>query len=162
MKVAMDTLHQAAKFANAQIEVAQARKPLKDTVTHYFSNIMGGNTTGLPTNTPPLKKEEKYNQQNFMSNGALRAHVIKAECCLLISILQLCQESIVGYLKVGLNLRTGKQGARMNVKLVCISLNFFSYTAYNSYSLVWQEYKKMGQSFNEHMDRDTISAIQFG
>lgn len=103
----MDTLHQAAKFANAQIEVAQARKPLKDTVTHYFSNIMGGNTTGLPTNTPPLKKEEKYNQQNFMSNGALRAHVIKAECCLLISILQLCQESIVGYLKVGLNLRTG-------------------------------------------------------
>jgi hypothetical protein len=34
--------------------------------------------------------------------------------------------------------------------------------AYNSYSLVWQEYKKMGQSFNEHMDRDTISAIQFG
>ncbi|KAI9287302.1 hypothetical protein BC943DRAFT_374891 [Umbelopsis sp. AD052] len=140
MKVAMDTLHQAAKFANAQIEVVQARKPLKDTVTHYFSNMMGGNTTGLPTNTPPLKKEEKQHQQNFMSNGALRAHVIKAECCLLISILQLCQESLVGYLKVGLNLRT----------------------AYNSYSLVWQEYKKMGQSFNEHMDRDTISAIQFG
>jgi hypothetical protein len=39
---------------------------------------------------------------------------------------------------------------------------YLSFAAYNSYSLVWQEYKKMGQSFNEHMDRDTISAIQFG
>lgn len=43
-----------------------------------------------------------------------------------------------------------------------IFTHVLSSTAYNSYSLVWQEYKKMGQSFNDHMDRDTISAIQFG
>lgn len=108
MKIAMDTLNQAGKFASAQIEAAQAKKPFKDTVSHYFSNLIGSNTTGMPTNTPPLSKEEKNNHQSFISNGALRAHVIKAECCLLTAILQLCQESIVGYLRVGLNLRAGR------------------------------------------------------
>lgn len=108
MKIAMDTLNQAARFANAQIEAAQAKKPFKDTVSHYFSNLMGSNTTGMPTNTPPLSKEEKNTNSSFISNGALRAHVIKAECCLLNAILQLCSENLVGYLKVGLNLRAGK------------------------------------------------------
>lgn len=37
-----------------------------------------------------------------------------------------------------------------------------AFIAYNSYSLVWQEYKRMGQNFNKYMDRDTISGIQFG
>jgi hypothetical protein len=27
---------------------------------------------------------------------------------------------------------------------------------------VWQEYKKMGQEYPNHMDRDTVSAVQFG
>lgn len=34
--------------------------------------------------------------------------------------------------------------------------------AYSSYSIVWQEYKRMGQLHNEYIDRDTISGIQFG
>ena len=34
--------------------------------------------------------------------------------------------------------------------------------AYTSYSLVWQEYKRMGQEFNQHIDKNTVSAIQFG
>ena len=34
--------------------------------------------------------------------------------------------------------------------------------AYTSYSLVWQEYKRMGQTFNDYIDQDTVSGIQFG
>ncbi|KAI8064187.1 hypothetical protein BC940DRAFT_306376 [Gongronella butleri] len=136
---ALATLHDTYQFANAQIEAASAKKPLKDTVSHYFTNLMGNNPTNLPTNTRPLSQVE-MKQPSFMPNGALRAHVVRAECGLLMSIIHLTQETVVGYLKMGMNLRR----------------------AYSSYSLVWQEYKRMGQDFNKYMDQDTISAIQFG
>ncbi|GAA5798851.1 hypothetical protein EDC94DRAFT_617673 [Helicostylum pulchrum] len=136
---ALSTLTETYLFANAQIEAAYAKKPLKDTVSHYITNLIGSNSTHLPTNTRPLTRFE-LQEQIFIPNGALRAHVIKAECGLLMAIIYLSMETVVGYLKAGLNLRR----------------------AYNSYSLVWQEYKRMGQDFNKHMDQDTISAIQFG
>ncbi|KAL9539266.1 hypothetical protein PS6_011278 [Mucor atramentarius] len=136
---ALANLTETYLFANAQIEAASAKKPLKDTVSHYITNLMGSNSTHLPTNTRALSKYELQDLQ-FMPNGALRAHVIKAECGLLMAIIYLSMETVVGYLKAGLNLRR----------------------AYNSYSLVWQEYKRMGQNFNKYMDQDTISAIQFG
>ncbi|ORZ12337.1 hypothetical protein BCR42DRAFT_331778 [Absidia repens] len=134
------TLTETYQFANAQVDAASAKKPLKDTVSHYITNLMGNNPTNLPTNTRPLNHDEMNNQPTFMSNGALRAHVIKAECGLLMGIIHLTQETVVGYLKMGMNLRR----------------------AYSSYSLVWQEYKRMGQDFNKYLDQDTISAIQFG
>ncbi|CAO3608881.1 unnamed protein product [Cunninghamella blakesleeana] len=137
---ALITLTETYQFANAQIEAGSAKKPLKDSVSHYFTNLMGSNPTNLPTNTRPLNQSELNGQPTFMSNGSLRAHVIKAECGLLMGIIHLTQETVVGYLKTGLNLRR----------------------AYSSYSLVWQEYKRMGQDFNKYMDQDTISAIQFG
>lgn len=139
VEAALSKLTETYLFADAQIDAASAKKPLKDTVSHYITNLMGSNSTHLPTNTRPLNKYE-LQEQTFMSNGALRAHVIKAECGLLMAIIYLSMETVVGYLKAGLNLRR----------------------AYNSYSLVWQEYKRMGQDFNKHMDQDTISAIQFG
>ncbi|KAI8336682.1 hypothetical protein BC941DRAFT_353711 [Chlamydoabsidia padenii] len=134
------TLTETYQFANAQVDAASAKKPLKDTVSHYFTNLMGSNPTNLPTNTRPLNQDEMNSQPAFMTNGALRAHVIKAECGLLMGIIHMTQETVVGYLKMGMNLRR----------------------AYSSYSLVWQEYKRMGQDFNKYMDQDTISAIQFG
>ncbi|ORX46734.1 hypothetical protein DM01DRAFT_1293537 [Hesseltinella vesiculosa] len=137
---ALATLTETYQFANAQIEAASAKKPLKDTVSHYITNLMGSNPTNLPTNTRPLNQNEMNKQPAFMSNGSLRAHVVRAECGLLMSIIHMTQESVVGYLKMGMNLRR----------------------AYSSYSLVWQEYKRMGQDFNKYMDQDTISAIQFG
>jgi hypothetical protein len=42
------------------------------------------------------------------------------------------------------------------------SFILFLYLAYASYSIAWQEYKRMGQLHNEYIDRDTISGIQFG
>ncbi|KAI8877018.1 hypothetical protein K501DRAFT_199138 [Backusella circina FSU 941] len=137
---ALKTLGETYAFAHAQVDAASAKKPLKDTISHYFSNMMGSNPTSLPTNTRPLNKDELGSEHTFMSNGALRAHVIKAECSLLIAMIYLSQETVVGYIKSGLNLRR----------------------AYHCYSLVWQEYKRMGQDFNKYMDTNTISAIQFG
>ncbi|KAI7859456.1 hypothetical protein BDC45DRAFT_496124 [Circinella umbellata] len=139
-EVAIATLTETYQFAQAQIEAAQAKKPFKDTVSHMFTNLMGSNTTGLPTNTKPLNQDQLKQQPNFMANGALRAHIIKAECGLLMSMIHMSQETVLGYLKMGLNLRR----------------------AYTSYSLVWQEYKRMGQEFNQHIDKNTVSAIQFG
>lgn len=106
METAIKKLTKTYEFATGQIEAAWARKPLKDTVTHYFSNLLGTNPTGLPTNTPPLPSES-LKKPDFLPNGALRAHVIRAECCLLMAILYLTQETVVGYLKTGLNLRRG-------------------------------------------------------
>ncbi|KAL0087647.1 hypothetical protein J3Q64DRAFT_1733762, partial [Phycomyces blakesleeanus] len=138
--VAIQSLTETYAFASAQIDDACANKPLIDTVSHYFTNLMGSNPTHLPTNTKPLKQDKYKDPPIFISNGALRAHVIRAECCLLIGLIHMTKESVVGYLKMGLNLRR----------------------AYSSYSLVWQEYKRMGQHFNRYMDQDTISAIQYG
>ncbi|KAI8338497.1 hypothetical protein BC941DRAFT_451679 [Chlamydoabsidia padenii] len=76
----------------------------------------------------------------FASNGILRAHVIKAECCLQMAILHLFQGSYSGYIKCGLNIRR----------------------AYSSYYFVWQEYQKMGQFHAGHIDKETLSGLQFG
>lgn len=141
VQVAIATLTETYDFADAQIDAASCKKkPLKDTVASYLTNFMTSNSTGLPTNTRPLSQEELKDQHQFLPNGVLRAHVIKAECSLLMAIIHLTQETVMGYLKMGLNLRR----------------------AYNSYSLVWHEYKCMGQDFNKYMDPDTVSAIQFG
>ncbi|KAI9497667.1 hypothetical protein BDB00DRAFT_803535 [Zychaea mexicana] len=139
-EVAIASLTETYQFAQAQIEAAQAKKPLKDTVSHMFTNLMGSNTTGLPTNTRPLSQDQLKQRPTFMPNGALRAHIIKAECGLLMSMVHMSQETVLGYLKMGLNLRR----------------------AYSSYSLVWQEYKRMGQDFHKYIDENTVSAIQFG
>ncbi|CAO3597426.1 unnamed protein product [Absidia cylindrospora] len=76
----------------------------------------------------------------FVANGILRAHVIKAECCLQMAILYLLEGSYSGYVKCGLNIRR----------------------AYADYYFVWQEYQKMGQFYAGHIDKDTLSGLQFG
>ncbi|KAI8583599.1 hypothetical protein K450DRAFT_221917 [Umbelopsis ramanniana AG] len=134
--VAVDVLNTTCAIAQAQIDAASAKRPFKETVSHYISSIITQNRTGLP-DTPKVNPDEP---KTFLPNGVLRAHVVKAEGSLLISMLHLCQENVSGYLKCGFSIRR----------------------AYKSYSLVWQEYKKMGQAFHDHIDNDTISAIQFG
>ncbi|KAG0956889.1 hypothetical protein G6F60_001864 [Rhizopus arrhizus] len=136
---ALSALTETYLFADAQVDAAAAKKPIKDTVSHYFTNWIGTNSTHLPTNTRPLNKWELQDQV-FLPNGALRAHVIKAESALLMAVTYLSMETTVGYIKAGWNLRR----------------------AYTSYSFVWQEYKRMGQKYNKHMDQDTVSGIQFG
>ncbi|KAI8584209.1 hypothetical protein K450DRAFT_218666 [Umbelopsis ramanniana AG] len=143
IKIAIDILTQTYLIAGAQIDAA-SKKGFGGSVAHYvssyYSYIKHTRSKSLPHATPATSEEILKQEVKFLPNGVLRAHVIKAECCLQIAILQLAQETVVGYIKCGVNLRR----------------------AYTSYSLVWQEYKRMGQAYNDYMDRDTISGIQFG
>ncbi|KAI7853457.1 hypothetical protein BDC45DRAFT_442468 [Circinella umbellata] len=141
---AIDVLMVTYSLATAQIDAA-TKKNMGDSVVQYFANyynyIKYSRTNGLPASPKPATPQAIKKQNiTFVPNGILRAHVAKAECCLQIAILQLLQETVVGYIKCGLNLRR----------------------AYTSYSLVWQEYKRMGQTFNDYIDQDTVSGIQFG
>lgn len=79
-------------------------------MSEYFTHHWMGSTssTRLPNNASPYSKFELQENQ-LMSNGALRAHVIKAEASLLMAIIYLSMETVVGYLKAGLNLRRGKK-----------------------------------------------------
>ena len=110
--MAMTALATAYTIAKTQIDNTSHKKPFKDTVSTYFTTLLSSNSTGLPTNPPlssmPNSSGGVSDPSAFLPNGVLRAHVVKAECCLLMGVLQMTQESVVGYLKCGLNLRRGK------------------------------------------------------
>lgn len=95
--MALDALNATFSIANAQIDAAK-KPPTK--VSDYFSGYFRSKTSSSGS------------QQECPSNGVLRAHVIKAECCLLIAIIQLLQESVMSYIKCGFNLRRGKCGGK--------------------------------------------------
>lgn len=101
--VAVDVLNTTCAIAQAQIDAASAKRPFKETVSHYISSIITQNRTGLP-DTPKVNPDEP---KSFLPNGVLRAHVVKAEGSLLISMLHLCQENVSGYLKCGFSIRRG-------------------------------------------------------
>ncbi|KAL7326346.1 hypothetical protein PS15p_208701 [Mucor circinelloides] len=144
-KNAIDVLTTTYSIANAQIDAASKKtvgNSIYQAMSSYYNYIkFARGSGGLPASPKPatLKSIQK-DGVTFVPNGVLRAHVAKAECCLQIAILQLLQENVMGYIKCGMNLRR----------------------AYASYSLVWQEYKRMGQIYHDFVDRDTISGIQFG
>ena len=140
----MDTLTTTYNIAHTQTKnLPVKKKPATGSFSTFFSSFLTPNQTGLPVN-PPIKKSSKIYSVNdgpkFIPNGILRATVIKAECCLLMGMLQMTDESVLSYIKCGLNLKR----------------------SYDCYTFVWQEYKRMGQEYTRHMDRDTVSAIQFG
>lgn len=104
----MHTLEVAYTVAKTQVENSTSQKPFKDTVRNYLSSFMPyTKTSNLPAPNLPHNRNTTVRENSFIPNGVLRAHVIKAECCLLSSILQLTQENTLGYLKCGLNLRRG-------------------------------------------------------
>ncbi|CEP11216.1 hypothetical protein [Parasitella parasitica] len=140
LKVLMSTY----SIATAQIDNSTKRNvggTVVQFLSSYCNTIKFSRGSGVPTKVAPAKpKALETHKVNTIPNGILRAHIVKAEACLQMAILYLLQESITGYIKCGLNMRR----------------------AYSSYSVVWQEYKRMGQLHNEYIDRDTISGIQFG
>ncbi|KAI8056419.1 hypothetical protein BDF21DRAFT_441011 [Thamnidium elegans] len=111
VEIAMNALATAYTIAKTQIDNTSFKKPFKDTISTYFTTLLSANSTGLPKNPPAMAMPNSSggisSPNAFTPNGVLRAHVVKAECCLLMGILQMTQESVVGYLKCGLNLRRG-------------------------------------------------------
>jgi uracil phosphoribosyltransferase len=100
----------AYNIAQAQIDNESTKKPYKQSWTSYISTLVSTNTTSLPASPPIRVKTDDFTSdgERFIPNGVLRANVIKAESCLLTGMLQMIQESVVGYIKCGLNLRKGK------------------------------------------------------
>ncbi|KAI9307555.1 hypothetical protein BJ944DRAFT_157842 [Cunninghamella echinulata] len=123
----MNSLTHAHEIAATQADISEQKTSFDDTFSSQISSLVDYNKADSST-------------KSFMANGVLRAHVIKAESCLLMGLLQLTQENMTGYLKCGLNLRK----------------------ACSSYTLVWREYKRMGDNISEWMDYDTVSSVQFG
>jgi hypothetical protein len=162
-------------IATAQIDLV-TKKSVGDSImqymTSYYNYIKFARASGgLPSSPKPATlKTIKSDQITFASNGVLRAHVAKAESCLQIAILQLLQENVMSYVKCGINIRRGMLST--SVVTPSFSLLFTvskkkkkkkkKKLAYASYSLVWQEYKRMGQLHHDYIDEDTLSGIQFG
>ncbi|GAA5795676.1 hypothetical protein HPULCUR_001038 [Helicostylum pulchrum] len=132
--MALNALNTTYDIANTQLEAAKTSSKITGYFSGYYNYLKKkGTDTPVPVSTP-------RESGDYPPNSVLRAHVLKAECCLQIAILQLLQESVMGYVKCGLNLRR----------------------AYSSYSYVWSEYQKMGADHSTFMDSDTISGVQFG
>lgn len=101
--MALDALNGTYNLAKSQLDAA--KKP--SLIAGYISNYMGKNGSS----EQPVRRPSEVSRENshYLPNGVMRAHVIKAECCLQIAIIQLLQESVMSYVKCGLNLRRGKK-----------------------------------------------------
>ncbi|KAF9281064.1 hypothetical protein BGZ68_006860 [Mortierella alpina] len=140
---AIRILTQAETLCSAQIQAAPKKTvPLMSSVSKLVSSGWGyfgykdsfkkGDKNSSAGTPPPPPKH--------MTNGEIRARVVRAEGLLLTSLILLLQESIMSYLKAGLNLRKG----------------------YKSYENVWAELKTMGDEVNTLVDKNTLGGIQFG
>ncbi|KAG9325494.1 hypothetical protein KVV02_007525 [Mortierella alpina] len=140
---AIRILTQAETLCSAQIQAAPKKTvPLMSSVSKLVSSGWGyfgykdaskKNDKNSPAGTPPPLPKH-------MTNGEIRARVVRAEGLLLTSLILLLQESIMSYLKAGLNLRKG----------------------YKSYENVWAELKTMGDEVDTLVDKNTLGGIQFG
>lgn len=107
---AIYVLTKVYQIATAQIDKA-TRRNIGSTVSQYLSSCRQyiRLSKSVPTDIKPVKpKQLEMHRVEPISNGILRAHVVKAEACLQIAILYLLQETVTGYVKCGLNLRRGK------------------------------------------------------
>ncbi|ORZ21705.1 hypothetical protein BCR42DRAFT_434594 [Absidia repens] len=95
VNAAMDSLTQSHIIANTQADISEEKRSFDDTFSLQFSSLVASTTDG----------DGMASVKTFKSSGVLRAHVIKAESCLLMGILQLAQENMTGYLKSGLNFK---------------------------------------------------------
>ncbi|KAF9570458.1 Tetratricopeptide repeat protein 39B [Mortierella alpina] len=140
---AIRILTQAETLCSAQIQAAPKKTvPLMSSVSKLVSSGWGyfgykdskkndkNSSAGTPPPPPP----------KHMTNGEIRARVVRAEGLLLTSLILLLQESIMSYLKAGLNIRKG----------------------YKSYENVWAELKTMGDEVEALVDKNTLGGIQFG
>ncbi|KAI9281583.1 hypothetical protein BY458DRAFT_552866 [Sporodiniella umbellata] len=130
---ALEALNTTYDIALAQINGFKGPSKVTSYFSGYYNFFKGSNDS-------PTAHSESRISASYIPNSVLRAHVIKAECSLQIAVIHLLYESVVGYLKCGLNLKR----------------------AYNSYSYVWQEYQKMGADYLAFIDADTLSCLQFG
>jgi hypothetical protein len=122
IQTATKVLQHAEALCNSQIQAAPKKTaPLMSSVSKLVSSgwgyfgykdtkSKGASSAGTPPTPPP----------KYMTNGEIRARVIRAESLLLTSLILLLQESIMSYLKAGLNLRKGIFHNRAIFLCVCV------------------------------------------
>lgn len=106
--MALNALNETYDIANTQLEASKKSSKVYGYFSGYYNYLKkkdDASSTDATAVTPTT--ETARPSGNYPPNSVLRAHVLKAECCLQIAILQLLQESVMGYVKCGLNLRRG-------------------------------------------------------
>ncbi|KAF9159155.1 hypothetical protein DFQ26_006851 [Actinomortierella ambigua] len=140
---AIRILQHAETLATAQIHAAPKKSvSLSSSISKFVSsgwnNYFGSNGSKSNKSSAPSTPEPP--PPKHMTNGEVRARVIRAESLLLTALIQLFQESMMSYLKAGLNIRKG----------------------YKSYENVWSEVNGMGAESDTLVDKNTLGGIQFG
>ncbi|KAG0229310.1 hypothetical protein BGW42_001650 [Actinomortierella wolfii] len=140
---AIRILQHAESLSAAQIHAAPKKTVSLSTsisklVSSGWSSYFGSNNSTKKSKSSPASTPEPM--PKYMTNGEVRARVIRAESLLLTALIQLFQESMMSYLKAGLNIRKG----------------------YKSYENVWAEVKSMGAEAETLVDKNTLGGIQFG
>ncbi|CAJ0867945.1 10546_t:CDS:2 [Entrophospora sp. SA101] len=123
ISLAIENLKMAEKLASAQIQILKSNNSPGASISKMFQSGFG---------------YFGANNKIYMTNAQIRNTVIQAESVLLIALIQLLQESMVSYVKAGLNLRKG----------------------YKNYETVWNEINRPG--FNTPLDKHTQGGIEFG
>jgi hypothetical protein len=88
-------------FSDSDITYASQVLARTSALTNVYTNVYKTKSSFV------TKIFSFYSNSQPVSNGELRASVIRTEACILTGLMQLLQENIVGYIKAGLNLRKG-------------------------------------------------------
>ncbi|KAI8984245.1 hypothetical protein BDF20DRAFT_816280 [Mycotypha africana] len=127
-------------IANKQIKKAKYKDRKKLWVPSITATSSHFKQSILPPTLPIAKMDGSTWKASFIPNSILRASVVRAECSLILAILQMTQyNNFFG--------------------IQCIS---YLKKAYSDYSFVWQQYKRMGQEYTRYIDRETVSAVHLG
>lgn len=147
---ALRLLEQAEKLADVQI----AQYYTKPTIARISSTLSGaaklarsswanlrGNDKTQFQNSNNNKVDNKADKETPIQNGEVRALIIRAEACLLSSMLLVLDENVVGYVKAGLKLRR----------------------TWKTYNNVWSDLKKRNiPDGGGLLDKHTLGGVQFG
>ncbi|KAJ9064924.1 hypothetical protein DSO57_1025262 [Entomophthora muscae] len=149
IKVAIAELDKTYELAQADIDLVRPPAGILGSMSKLWSSGFGllsrsNNTDQTPSPESKASPEHSKNcgeEKDNMHNVEFRARNLRAESLLLNSLTQLFQESIVSYVKAGLNLRKG----------------------YLDYQSVHTELKKAVSNDQMHLyDANSISGVYFG
>lgn len=145
IKLAIAELDKTYELSQADIDLVRAPVGILGSMSKLWSSGIGflsrSNNDSSDSKSSSEQSKSSNEEKYTMHNVEFRARILRAESLLLNSLTQLFQESIVSYVKAGLNLRKG----------------------YLDYQSVHTELKKALASDQLHLyDKNSISGVYFG
>lgn len=114
IKLAIAGLDKTYELAQADIDTASPPAGILGSMSYLWSSGMGFlsrsmsmDSTSQTTKISSEQSKSSADERDSMHNVEFRARNLRAESLLLNALMQLCQESVVSYVKAGLNLRKG-------------------------------------------------------